>query len=92
MPCYSQGVRQANQKAVGNKKVEFTEFKESLFAAHIVCFRKSKGSLRVTVDLRMINKNLINNAYLLHEIDDQIDSMCSAARFATLYLTEVITR
>ena len=34
----------------------------------------------------MINKNFIDNAYPLHRIDDQIDSMCGSAWFTTLDL------
>ena len=36
----------------------------------------------------MINKNIINNAYPLHRIDDQIDSMRGSAWFTTLDLTK----
>ena len=36
----------------------------------------------------MINKNIIANAYPLHRIDDQLDSMRSIAWFTTLDLTK----
>ena len=36
----------------------------------------------------MINKNVIDNAYPLHQIDDQIDSMHGSAWFTTLDLTK----
>ena len=36
----------------------------------------------------MINKNDINDAYPLHRIDDQIDSMCGSAWLTTLNLTK----
>ena len=36
----------------------------------------------------MINKNVIANAYPLHRIDDQIDSMRGSAWFTTLDLTK----
>ena len=36
----------------------------------------------------MINKNIINDAYPLHRIDDQIDSMFGFAWFTTLDLTK----
>ena len=36
----------------------------------------------------MINKNVIDNAYPLHWIDDQIDSMRVSTWFATLDLTK----
>ena len=41
-----------------------------------------------SIDFRMINKNIINNAYPLHRIDDQIDSMRGATWFTTLDLTK----
>ena len=36
----------------------------------------------------MINKNVIDDAYPLHRIDDQIDSMRGSAWFTTLDLTK----
>ena len=36
----------------------------------------------------MINKNVVNNAYPLHRIDDQIDSLRGSAWFTTLDLTK----
>ena len=70
------------------KEVDFIEPSIILFAAPMVCVRKGDGSLQVTIDFRMINKNIINNAYPLHRIDDQIDSMRGAAWFTTLDLTK----
>ena len=61
------------------KEVDFIEPSISPFAAPMVCVRKGDGSLQVTIDFRMINKNIINNAYPLHRIDDQIDSMRGTA-------------
>ena len=70
------------------KEVKFIEPSISPFAAPIVCVRKVECSLQVTIDFRIIFKNIINNAYPLHRIDDQIDSMCGAAWFKTLDLTK----
>ena len=70
------------------KEVDFIEPSISPFAAPMVCVQKGDGSLRVTIDFRMINKNIINDAYQLHRIDDQIDSMCGAACLTTLGLTK----
>ena len=61
---------------------------KSPFAAPMVCVQKGDSSLCVTIDFRMINKNFINDAYPLHRIDDQIDSMCGSAWFTTLDLTK----
>ena len=70
------------------KEANFIEQSFSLFAAPMVCVRKGDSSLRVTIDFQMINKNVIDNAYPLHWIDDQIDSMCGSAWFTTLDLTK----
>ena len=65
------------------KEAKFIEPSISPFAALMVCVRKGDCSLRVTIDFLMINKNVINNAYPLHWIDDKINSMCGSARFTT---------
>ena len=57
------------------KEANFIELSISPFAAPMVCVRKGDSSLRVTIDFQMINKNVIDNAYPLHQIDDQIDSI-----------------
>ena len=89
IPRYSQGVRQAILKELEKmKEVDFIEPSISPFAAPMVCVQKGDGSLQVTIDFRMINKNIINDAYPLHRIDDQIDSMRGAAWFTTLDLTK----
>ena len=89
IPRYSQGGRQAILKELEKmKEVDFIEQSISLFAAPMVCVRKGDGSLQVTIDFRIINKNYINNAYPLHRIDDQIDSMRGAAWLPTLDLTK----
>ena len=88
-PLYSQGVREAIEKELKKmKEVDFIEPSMSPFAAPMVCVRKGDGSLRVTIDFCMINKNVIADAYLLHRIDDQIDSMRGSAWFMTLDLTK----
>ena len=42
----------------------------------------------MTIDFQIINKNVVNNAYFLHRIDDQIDSLRGSAWFTTLDLTK----
>ena len=70
------------------KEANFIEPSISLFAAPMVCARKGDGSLNVTIDFGMINKNFIYNAYPLHWIDDQIDNMSGSAWFTALDLTK----
>jgi hypothetical protein len=89
IPRYSQGVREAISKELEKmKEANFIEPSISPFAAPMVCVRKGDGSLRVTIDFFMINKNTIANAYPLHRIDDQIDTMRGSAWFTTLDLTK----
>ena len=65
IPHYPQGVRQGILKELEKiKEDDFIELSISLFAAPMVCVRKGDGILQVTVDFKMINKNIINNAYL----------------------------
>ena len=70
------------------KEANFIEPSISPFAAPMVCVRKGNGSLRVTIDFQMINKKVFDDAYPLHWIDDQIDSMGGSAWFMTLELTK----
>ena len=89
IPRYSQGVREAISKELEKmKEANFIEPSISPFAAPMVCVQKGDGSLRVTIDFCMINKNVIANAYLLHRIDNQIDSMCGSAWITTLDSTK----
>ena len=55
-------------------KADFIEKSISPFSAFMVCTWKPDGRLQVTIDFRMINKNVINNAYPMHCIDDQIEA------------------
>ena len=89
VPCYSQEFREAILKELEKmKEIDFIELSILPFAAPMVCFLKGNGSLRVTIDFQMINKIVVNNAYPLHRIDDQIDSLHGSAWFTTLDLTK----
>ena len=70
------------------KEAGFIKPSISPFAAPMMCVKKGDGSLCVTIDFQMINKNVINDAYSLHRIDDQIVNMCGSAFFTTLDLTK----
>ena len=80
IPRYSQGVREAIGKELEKiKKADFIEPSIGHFTTPMVCVQKGNGSLRVTIDFFMIKKNVVNNAYPLHRIDDQIDSLRGSA-------------
>ena len=70
------------------KEANFLEPSIYPFAAPMVCVRKGCSNLRVTIGFQMINKNVIDNAFPLHRIDDQIDSNNGSSWFTTLELTK----
>ena len=47
----------------------------------MIYVKKIDRSLRINVDFFMVNKNIVNNAYPLHQIDDQLDAMRGALWF-----------
>ena len=69
-------------------EADFIELLKSPFAAPTVCVKKKDNSLCVTIDFRMVNKNVINNAYPMHRIDNQLDAMSGCSVFTTLDLTK----
>ena len=77
-----------NEELLKLEKADFIEPSISPFAAPTVCVKKKDGSLRVCIDFRMVNKNIINDAYPLHHIDDQIETMKGSLWFTTLDLTK----
>ena len=88
-PLYSQGVSEAIIKDLEKmKEANIIETSIFPFAAPMVCVQKVDGSLCVRIDFRMIDKKIIYDAYPLHKMDDQIDSMLGSAWFTTLNLTK----
>ena len=55
----------------------------------MVCVMKPDGNIQVWIDFRMVNKDVISDAYPMHRIEDQLDSMTGANFFSTLNLTKV---
>ena len=53
-----------------------------------MCIKKPDGSLRVTIDFRMVNKNVINDVYPMYWVKDQLEAMNGALVFSTLNLTK----
>ena len=66
------------------KQAYFIELSISLYSAFIVCVRKSDNTLWVTIDYRIVNKNIISDTYLMHSIDDQLESMLGSKVFTML--------
>ena len=73
------------------EKLERADFIKPLISPYLaptVCIRKPNGSLRVTIDFRMVNKNVVNDAYPMHRVKDQLEAMRGASVFSTLDLTK----
>ena len=59
-----------------------------LCSAPTVCVRKPDGTLTVTINFRMVNKKVINNAYPMHRVEDQLEAMSRSSVFSTLDSTK----
>ena len=57
------------------KKADFIKPSISLISAPLVCVKNPDNTLWVMIDYRMVNKNIISDAYLMHCIDNQLKSM-----------------
>ena len=55
-----------NKELTKLEKADFIEPSIFPYAAPTVCVRKKDGSLCICIDFRMVNKNIINDAYPLH--------------------------
>ena len=53
-----------------------------------MCVKKTDRVLRVCIDFWMVYKDVINNAYLFHRIEEQLQAMASAKWFTALDLTK----
>ena len=54
----------------------------------MVCFSKPDGLLRVCIDFRKVNKDIVFDSYPMHRIDEQLENMAGARFFTTLDLTK----
>ena len=82
-------VNVVNEELEKLKAADFIELSISPFLSPMVCVKKTDRALRVCIDFRMVNKDVINNAYPFHQIEDQLQAMAGAKWFTTLDLTKV---
>ena len=75
-PRNSPAVKQAIETELEKlERADFIKPSISPYLAPTVCIKKPDGSLRVTIDFRMVNKNVINDAYPMHWVEDQLEAM-----------------
>ena len=73
-----------NEELEKLKAADFIEPSISPFLSPMVCVKKTDRALRVCIDFCMVNKDVINNVYLFHWIEDQLQAMAGAKWFTTL--------
>lgn len=71
------------------KQANLIEENESPYASPMECVPKPDGQLRFYIDFRIVNKDMVNNAYPMHYIEQQLESMAGATVFTNLNLTQV---
>ena len=88
-PRNSPAVKQAIETELEKlERADFIKLSISPYLVPTVCIMKPDGSLRVTIDFRMANKNVINDAYPMHQVEDQLEAMSGSLVFLTLDLTK----
>ena len=63
------------------EKADFIEPSISPYSALTVCVKKPDGTLIVNIDFRMVNTKVINNAYPMHRVEDQLEAMSRSLVF-----------
>lgn len=73
-----------------NKMLRADLIEESIspYSSPMVCVPKPDGNIRVCIDFRQINQDIVNDAYPMHRIEEQLDSMTGCNVFSTLDLTK----
>lgn len=69
-------------------RADLIEESHSPYSAPMVCVPKPDGNIRVCIDFRMVNNDVVNDAYPMHRIEDQLDAMTGCQYFTTLDLTK----
>lgn len=54
----------------------------------MVCVLKPDGQPRLFINFRMVNRDIVNGAYLMHRIDEQLEAMAGSTVFTALDLTK----
>lgn len=70
------------------KKADMIKESNSPYASPMVCVPKPNGQLRVCINFRMVNQDIVNDAYPMHRINEQLEAMAGLMVFTTLDLTK----
>ena len=65
------------------EKAGSIELSNSPYSAPTICVKKLDGSLHVINDSRQVYKNLINDDYPMHWVEDQLEAMNGSSVFTT---------
>lgn len=68
------------------RKAELIEENDSLYASPMACVLNPNGQLQVYIDFGMINRDISNDVYPMHQINEQLKAMAGATIFTTLDL------
>lgn len=70
------------------KRANLIKKSTSMYASPVVCVPKTDWSLQVCIEFWMNNQAIINDAYLMHQMEEQLEAMVGLTIFTTLNLTK----
>lgn len=81
-------INSIKEEVVKIKRAEIIEERDSPDSAPMVVVPKTDGALRVCIEFRKDNMDIVNDAYLMHRIEDQLEAMAGSSVFTMLDLTK----
>ena len=77
-----------NQELDQLEAADFIELSTLPFASPTVCVQKKNHIIKVCIDFRGVNRDIVNNAYPMRRMEDQLKAMRGCQVFKTLDLTK----
>lgn len=71
------------------RKADLVEESNIPYNSPMVCVLKPNEQLWVCIYFRMINRDIVTNAYPMHQFDEKLKAMAGSTVFTTLDLTKV---
>lgn len=68
------------------RRANLIDERDSSYSALMAVVPKTDGALRVCIDLRQVNMNIVNEAYPIKRIDNNLEAMAGLIVFTTLDL------